>query len=94
MTIKYRTQDGQSDYEFSLEQQPGGNWRAYIVSQPSYQGRPTDGDSTHRLTELGTGRKFVCVRAPVRSREELKKIVAAWSDRTQRYIKYGSPIER
>ena len=92
MTITYRTKDGQADYEFSFEQRPGGDWRAYIVSQPSYGNRPIDADSTKRLTEAG--RKYVCWTAPIRSREELKQVVALWSDGTQDYIKYGTPIGR
>lgn len=94
MTIKYRTMDGQADYEFSFEQQPGGDWRAYIVSQPSYGSRITNADDTHRLTDPRTGRKYVCWTTPIRTHEDLKKVVALWSDRTQRYIKYGTPIER
>lgn len=92
MTIKYRTKDGRADYEFSFEQQSGGDWRAYIVSQPSYGPRPTDADSTHRLTD--NGRKYVCWNRRIWSREDLKKVVALWSDRTQEYIRYGFPIMR
>ena len=94
MTIKYRTTDGQADYEFSFEQQPAGDWRAYIVSQPSYGFRATDPESTHRLTDSRTGRRYVCWTTPLRTRNDLEKVVALWSDRTQRYIKYGTPIER
>jgi hypothetical protein len=94
MTIKYRTMDGQADYEFSFEQQSAGDWRAYIISQPSYGSRATDPDSTHRLTDSRTGRKYVCWTTPLRTRNDLEKVVALWSDRTQRYIKYGTPIER
>ncbi|HVB44423.1 MAG TPA: hypothetical protein VNF47_17225 [Streptosporangiaceae bacterium] len=94
MTIKYRTKDGQADYEFSFERQPGGDWRAYIVSQPSYGSRLTDADHTHRLTDRPSGRKYVCWDRPIRSQADLKQVVAVWSDLTQRYIRYGIPIER
>ena len=90
MTIKYRTKDGRADYEFSFEQQRDSSWRAYIVSQPSYGFRATDADSTHRLTD--NGRKYVCWTRPIRTRDDLEKIVALWCDRTQDYIKYGTPI--
>lgn len=92
MTIKYRTRDGRADYEFSFEQQSGGDWRAYIVSQPSYGSRPADADSTHRLTD--SGRKYVCWNSRIWSRRDLEKVVALWSDRTQEYIRYGLPIQR
>lgn len=51
MSIKYRTKDGRADYEFSFEQQRNGEWRAYIVSQPSYRGRSTSLYDTHRLRD-------------------------------------------
>jgi hypothetical protein len=94
MTIKYRTKDGQADYEFSFEPQRDGSWRAYIVSQPSYQSRPTGAIPTHRLTDESDGRKYVCWTDPLRTRRDLEQVVALWSDRTQRYVKYGTPIER
>ena len=94
MTIKYRTKDGRADYEFSFERQSGGDWRAYIVSQPSYGPRLADADHTHRLTDRPSGRRYVCWDTPIRSEDDLKQVVAAWSDLTQRYIRYGIPIER
>lgn len=87
MSIKYRTSDGQADYEFSFERQSDGEWRAYILSQPSYRGRPTDSHSTHRLSD--GSRKFVCWNTPIRTSDNLKTVVAKWSDSTQDYIKYG-----
>jgi hypothetical protein len=87
MSIKYRTKDGQADYEFSFERQSNGQWRAYILSQPSYRSRPTDSHSTHRLTD--GDRKYVCLKTPPRDVDNLKTVVAKWSDCTQDYIKYG-----
>jgi hypothetical protein len=94
MTIKYRTNDGQADYEFSFEQQPRGNWRAYIVSQPSYGSRDRGAVPTHRDTDIRDGRRYVCWDTPIWSMSDLRAVVSLWSDRTQRYIKYGTPIER
>lgn len=90
MTINYRTKDGQGDYEFSLEQTAAGDWRAYIVSQPSYRGQPADSNSTHILNDHG--RRYICWTRPIRSREELKQVVAYWSEHTQRYIETGTPM--
>lgn len=89
MSIKYRTKDGQADYEFSFERQSDGEWRAYIMSQPSYRSRPDDSHSTHRLSD-DYGRKYVCWDTPIRSAEGLKPVVAMWCDSTQDYIKYGT----
>jgi hypothetical protein len=91
MTIKYRTKDGRADYEFSFEQQRNGEWRAYIVSQPSYQGRDTSAHKTHRLSE--GSRKYVCWNRKLWTRRDLEQVVALWADRTQRYIKDGTAIE-
>lgn len=93
MRLTYRTQDGEADYEFSLEEQEGGAWRAYIVSQPSYQSRDRSLDATHRLVD-GQGRFYVCWNTPMRKVDDLKTIAALWSDRTQRYIKDGIPVEQ
>jgi hypothetical protein len=91
MTIKYRTKDGLADYEFSFEQLRNGEWRAYIVRQPSYQGRDTSAHKTHRLTS--GFRKYVCWDRQIWTRQDLEQVVALWADRTQRYIKNGTPIE-
>jgi hypothetical protein len=91
MIISYRTKDGQADYKFSFVNRLNGEWRAYIISQPSYGSRPTDAHSTHRLT-TALGRKYVCWDRPIYSQDELRGVVALWSDRTQDYIRYGIPI--
>jgi hypothetical protein len=93
MRVTYRTRDGEADYEFSLEEQGGRVWRAYIVSQPSYQSRDRSLQATHRLIDE-QGRYYVCWSTPVRELDDLKRIAALWSDRTQRYIKDGTPVER
>jgi hypothetical protein len=93
MRLTYRTQDGEADYEFSMEEQKGGVWRAYIVSQPSYQSRNRSLQATHRLID-GKGRYYVCWNTPVRNVNDLQAIIALWADRTQRYIKDGIPVER
>lgn len=90
MSIKYRTKDGRADYEFSFEQR-SGSWRAYIVSQPSYGSRSTDARRTHRLTDTD-GRKYVCWDRPLPTLQAAKSVAAEWSDRTQDYIRYGTPI--
>ncbi len=82
----YRTKDGRADYQFSFEQS-GGDWKAFIVSQPSYRGRPTGCHPTHRLTQ--NGRHYVCWTNPLRSLEEAKQVAALWADETQKYIRTG-----
>ena len=86
-TLKYRTKDSEQDYEFSFEEQSDGSWRAYIVSQPSYDGHPDDSHTTHRLSE--GGRKYVCWDRPIRTLAEMKTVAALWADCTQAYRKTG-----
>ena len=83
----YRSNDGGADYEFSFEEQSNGSWRAYIVSQPPYEGRSTDAHSTHRLS--AGGRQYVCWTQPLRTLAEAKQVAAAWADNTQKYIRTG-----
>lgn len=90
MRIYYRTQDGLADYGFSFEQQSGGAWRAYIVSQPAYGTRDTSLIKTHRMHD---GRYYVCWTPEPRTLEDLKKVVRLWADRTQRYIRFGTSID-
>jgi len=87
----YRTKDGLADYGFSFERQPNGEWRAYIVSMPSYGRRNTSLHVTHRLRD--NGRYYVCWSEPLRSLEDAKKVAALWADLTQEYIKTGRTID-
>jgi hypothetical protein len=86
--IYYRTCDGRADYGFSIERQPNGSYRPYIISQPSYCSRATGAHETHRLTSAG-GRVFVCWDRALQSEEAAKKVAARWADNTQRYIQTG-----
>ena len=88
MTIKYRTRDGRADYTFSFERLSDGTWRAYIVNQPSYNGRDTSLHATHRLMD---GRRYyVCWTQPFRTEGDARQVVALWADKTQDYIKHGT----
>jgi hypothetical protein len=88
---KYRTKDGAADYGFSFVEIQDDNWRIYIDDQPSYNGRPTDAESIHRLTDEN-GRNYVCWKGILTSLENAKTIAALWADKTQIYIKTGQPI--
>jgi hypothetical protein len=93
MRVTYRAKDEEGDYEFSFEEQANGEWRAFILAQPSYQSRDRSLLATHRLVDE-RGRYYVCWTVPIWSVDVLRKVAALWSDRTQRYIKDGIPIER
>lgn len=82
--ISYRTACGEADFTFSFEEQPGGSWLPIIISQPSYNGRPEDAHSTHRLASAD-GRLTVCWTEPIYSLEDAKKVAALWADETMKY---------
>ncbi len=82
----YRTSDGLADYKFSFEEDSSGDWRPYILSQPSYRGRATDCHSTHRLTGTGS-RKYVCWTRTLATQADAERVAAMWADKTQEYIR-------
>jgi hypothetical protein len=83
----YRTKDRQADYAFSFEEQPDGNWKAYIESQPDYRGRESDAHTTHRLSD--GGRRYICWTTALGSLGQAKQVAALWADATQGYIRTG-----
>lgn len=83
----YRTRDGKADYKFSFEEQVDGSWRAYIESQPSYNGRDTGLHPTHRL--IDGDRYYICWDSPLKSLKQVKYVAALWADATQEYIRTG-----
>lgn len=86
--IYYRTQDGKADYGFSIERQPAGGYRVYIVSQPSYGTRDSDAHSSHRYT-AGDGRRYICWEGTLKTKQDASNVAALWADNTQRYIRSG-----
>ena len=83
----YRTKDGLADFHFSFEQQPDGNWRAYILGNTNYGSRADDCHSTHRL--MDGERPFVCWTTPLRTQQAARDVAALWADKTQKYIRFG-----
>jgi hypothetical protein len=77
-----------ADYQFSFERQLDGNWRAYILDQPSYGSRPTDAHATHRLVDT-RGRFYICWAGPLTTGSDAQRVAALWADATQVYIETG-----
>lgn len=87
MYIKYRTRDGRTDYAFEIIEVTPRSWRVYILDQPGYGGRATDGHSTHRL---GDGRgTYVCWTDPITTLDAAKTVAASWAEGTERYRATG-----
>lgn len=87
--FSYRTKDGKGNYVFELKTMLDGTERAYILSQPTYQGRRETPHSTHRCTDASNGSLYVDWYPPVCSRNIIKEIAKLFADCTQEYIKTG-----
>lgn len=89
----YYSRDGTAVYRFRFVED-AGSWRAYIVRQPSYGGRPEGPHESHRL---GHGaNRWVCWAPEPTSRAGITEAARLWADGTQLYIATGrfpSPAE-
>ena len=85
MTVMdYRTQDGLADYGFSIEFQPDGGWRVYIIFLPfSY-----DHDDSPQLPYQSidhNGRRYVDWSSKLDSLGDAKKVAELWAELIHRY---------
>lgn len=84
----YTTRDGRYQFQFDLRR-IGSEVRVYILSQPSYGRRATDGHSTHRLHD--SGGNYICIRSdltPDNVPDALSWLVY-WAEETGQYISTG-----
>lgn len=88
-TLVYRTKDNGHDYKFQFVTTPSGTERAYILSQPNYQGRETDAHSTHRYYDSARGQHYICFDPEPRSRDTIKRVASQWAESTERYRRDG-----
>ena len=86
----YTTSNGNT-YEFSFERQSNGSVRTYIDRQPSYGSRATDSLSTHRFED--GSRHYICWRPQPTTLRDAQAVAAQWAKRTDRFIRFGVPIE-
>jgi len=88
----YRTRNGNGLYKFGFRQN-GGKWEVDIEDTPSYNGRPTDWHSTHRLgsTSAASGTQ-ICFANPetVRTLADAQRYAQGWAESTQDYIEKGT----
>lgn len=101
--FEYTTRDGQYDFRFNLAPaniiDPDHDWWIedevviFILHQPGYEGRATDGHSTHRIDYPKTGRKFVCVgrdQDPPTNVPDALSWAVYWAEETAEYIRTGA----
>jgi hypothetical protein len=84
-----RPPDGQIDYKFELVTQPDGTHRAYILSQPGYNGRTADAHTTHRYYDTKRSLHYICIDPNPRSRSDMKTIARHWTNKTEIYRQTG-----
>jgi hypothetical protein len=98
MELTYRTKDGADYFKFDIVDKGwfSYKYRIYIVAYPTYGSRLQDGHNTHRYQEPAPPappkRHYVCWSEDIRTFDDAKAIAREWAERTQRYIKYGTPI--
>lgn len=79
-----------SDVEFKfLYMYKGGSWRAYIMRQPSLNGRSEDLHSTHRHYDSDNNRHYVCWLNDIAQLKDMQNISKAWADNILEYIATG-----
>lgn len=85
----YLTRDRSASFIFELKPVYGGTVRIFILQQPSYGRRASDGHSTHRI-DIG-GRPYICIAdhlQPTNVPDALSWAVS-WAEQTARYIRTG-----
>ena len=85
--VHYTTLDRRDTFTFDFVQVSNYEWRAYIVSEPSYGERAQGAHESHRLHD--SRGHYVCWAPAPRTLNEAKGAARAWADATQVYIRRG-----
>jgi hypothetical protein len=81
--MEHRTQDGLVDYGFSIEYQPSGGWRVYIIFQSLGE---TDEDRSWPYQAIDSnGRRYVDWSGKLENLEDAKKLAGIWAELVHRY---------
>ncbi|AGK57030.1 hypothetical protein HYPDE_26748 [Hyphomicrobium denitrificans 1NES1] len=86
----YTTRDRSCTFTFDLKR-VGAVIRIYILHQPSYGRRATDGHSTHRIGVL-TDHPYICIgdRYQPTTVPDALSWAVYWSEKTAAYIRHGT----
>ncbi|MGH3815780.1 MAG: hypothetical protein ACRDUV_25585 [Pseudonocardiaceae bacterium] len=82
--MHYQTRDGLADYGFSIDFEPDGGWRVYIIFWPFHQGHD-DGQSLPYQSTDANGRRYVDWHAKLDNLGDAKTVAALWAEVAQRY---------
>jgi hypothetical protein len=68
-----------------------GKVRIYVENQPSYQGKPTDCVSTHRLYSGGGAPPHICIKSEYKPTNisDAQEMAHKWAQGTENYIRTG-----
>lgn len=93
----YVTKDGSQFYQFDYHyQQMPGYWEVYIIKQPSYEGRNSSLEMTHRLPSSQRKAKYkICITKGLEPKdlESAQQLSMDWAELTHNYIKTGKSID-
>jgi hypothetical protein len=84
--MDYWTQDGLSNYGFSIEFQPDRGWRVYIGFRPLYQGDNGNPKLPHQAMD-DRGRYYVDWPTRVDSLGDAKTVAALWAENVEHYTR-------
>jgi len=86
-TFGYAPPSGGS-YRFRLRK-VANSWRAYILEQPSYGARSSDGHSTHRYYDSDLKQHYVCFDPLPTNEAEARSVAKRWAECNARYVRHG-----
>jgi hypothetical protein len=89
----YRTRGSGFLFAFTFVRWADGTYRAYIRQQPPYGTRSANALVTHRNGDAAR-RPYICWTPAPRAAVDVLKVARHWAERTERYIRYGTPFDR
>ena len=79
-----------SDVEFRFKYvYKNGSWRAYIIRQPSFNGRDEALTVTHRYRDIDNNMYYVCWDTPIAQIKDMQNVSKFWADNILEYIATG-----
>jgi hypothetical protein len=84
VVMAYRTQDGLSDYGFSIEFESIEGWKVYIIFAPSIRGRD-DSSRFPYQSVAADGRRYVDWPSKVDNLGDAKTVAQLWAESAQSY---------
>ena len=84
IVMGYRTQDGLTDYGFSIEFQSNVGWRVYIIFDPFHQGHDHNVDLPYQSIDHD-GRRYVDWSSRINNLGDAKTVAEVWAELTHRH---------